>query len=103
VKTKLNKAAIANAWLTNPATVWILLAVVAGAGALWLVPGLYDGARKGFDRWVDDILAGASSIVGAPASQVPSERTAADSVKGVFTTGDRALSDWYDWTIGRVL
>jgi hypothetical protein len=94
VKTKLNKAAIANAWLTNPATVWILLAVVAG---------LYDGARKGFDRWVDDILAGASSIVGAPASQVPSERTAADSVKGVFTTGDRALSDWYDWTIGRVL
>jgi hypothetical protein len=38
----------------------------------------------------------AQTVLGSPASQIPEHRTTGDAVCGLFTEGDRALSDMWD-------
>lgn len=103
-------------WLSNPALPYVVAglgAVVAGWLLVRLVLGqtgkIYEGAKSGVQAIYNDVAGALDrtrgevvSIVGAPTSQVTSERTPMDTAKGVLVPGDRALSDIWDASFGRM-
>lgn len=110
---EFNAGRAANTLIANPAFVWVLVAVLAGGAALWLVPALWEGIKKAFgglekgaNAAVDKQLGALGTIFGQ-SDQNPTTRGTAlapSNLKGVFSAdkGDRELSDLYDATFGRV-
>lgn len=101
-ETKVDKGAIANAWLSNKYVVIVLVAILAGVAIRWLLPSIFKRAKEGFSNTVDEVRGSVASIIGSPETQVSADREADDVIQGLFTTDDRALSDIYDATLGRV-
>lgn len=99
-KTKVDKAALVNAWLGNPAVVYTLVAIIAGASIYFFAPAMFNRIQGWFSGGVDRIFNGLADIFGRPASQEPAKRKVGDSVRGLVVEGDRALSDLYDHTFG---
>lgn len=114
------REAAAMNWLSNPVIPWVL--GIGGALALgyFFWPSIFnfysgakqaastalDDARAGFASVVDGVTGTVSTLVGSPPTQEPdlgqmtegdTTRTAMDALRGVFTEGDRALSDGVDW------
>lgn len=95
-ETKDKAAETGLKWLNHPAVYWIGGGVIAYFLLKWTLPDAFDFIKRGVNGFIDGALNAISSILGRPSSQDPSQRTAFDSVRGLFVQGDRAASDLVD-------
>ena len=79
--------------LSNPLVLYALGGIGIFIIARYLIPNLFNAGKTAFNSQVDETLGALSTIVGAPSSQEPEKRTTFDSIRGLVTQGDRALSD----------
>lgn len=104
---KIDKGRIATTWLSDPAVMYVILGLVTVGAVYFFLPSLYRGTKdaaktafndlsSGVSDAVDGTFSQVSSIVGKPSSDAPN-RPASDTFKGLFSIGDRALSDLADW------
>ncbi len=100
--SKVDKAAVATAWLSNPAVLYALVGILCVGTIYFLFPTFFGSIKRTFNAGVDTVLSGLADIFGRPKSQDPAERVAGDAVRGLVVEGDRALSDLYDATFGRI-
>jgi hypothetical protein len=109
----LDKGAIGTALLTNQVFIYTATGVGVVALLYFFLPSLWSGAGKAAGAAFNDVkgavntgidtgLSSIASIIGSPQSQNPQQRVPTDTIRGVATQGDRALSDIYDGTIGRL-
>lgn len=108
---KLDKNAIANAFLSNEGTVWVVLVVFSVGFLYFFLPGIYNGIKNaskaafkdlgtGLGGAVDSTFSNVSSIIG-PGSELPNQGLT-NEVQQTIAPGGRGLSDLYDATFGKV-